>query len=49
MSDLAARFQTAADDSKKLSQRPDNDTLLKLYASFDLVCAKSLKYSFSRS
>jgi len=34
MSDLAARFQTAADDSKKLSQRPDNDTLLKLYATF---------------
>lgn len=34
MSDLAARFQTAAADSKKLSQRPDNDTLLKLYATF---------------
>jgi len=34
MSDLAARFQTAADDSKKLNQRPDNDTLLKLYAIF---------------
>jgi diazepam-binding inhibitor (GABA receptor modulating acyl-CoA-binding protein) len=34
MSDLATRFQTAADDSKKLSQRPDNDTLLKLYATF---------------
>mgnify|MGYP001022758066 CR=1 FL=1 len=34
MSDLAARFQTAAADSKKLSQRPDNDTLLKLYALF---------------
>ena len=34
MSDLAARFQAAAEDSKKLSQRPDNDTLLKLYADF---------------
>lgn len=34
MSDLATRFQTAVDDSKKLSQRPDNDTLLKLYASY---------------
>ncbi|MCK7582738.1 MAG: acyl-CoA-binding protein [Chromatiales bacterium] len=34
MSDLATRFQTAADDSKKLTKRPDNDTLLKLYAHF---------------
>ncbi len=34
MSDLATRFQTAVDDSKKLNQRPDNDTLLKLYATF---------------
>ncbi len=34
MSDLATRFQAAADDSKKLSKRPDNDTLLKLYATF---------------
>ncbi|HOB60746.1 MAG TPA: acyl-CoA-binding protein [Candidatus Competibacteraceae bacterium] len=34
MADLATRFQTAADDSKKLTKRPDNDTLLKLYAFF---------------
>ncbi len=34
MSDLASRFQTAVEDSKKLSKRPDNDTLLKLYAYF---------------
>lgn len=34
MSDLATRFQTAQDDSKQLSKRPDNDTLLKLYACF---------------
>jgi len=34
MSDLATRFQTAVEDSKKLSKRPDNDTLLKLYAYF---------------
>ena len=34
MSDLATRFQAAADDSKKLSKRPDNDTLLNLYATF---------------
>lgn len=34
MSDLATCFQAAADDSKKLGKRPDNDTLLKLYATF---------------
>lgn len=34
MSDLATRFQTAVDESKKLGRRPDNDTLLKLYACF---------------
>ena len=34
MSDLATRFQAAQDDSKKLSKRPDNDTLLSLYAHF---------------
>ena len=34
MSDLASRFQTAVEDSKKLSKRPDNDTMLKLYAHF---------------
>lgn len=34
MSDLATRFQTAVDESKKLGKRPDNDTLLKLYACF---------------
>ncbi|MDS4040680.1 MAG: acyl-CoA-binding protein [Candidatus Competibacter sp.] len=34
MPDLANRFQTAQDDSKKLARRPDNDTLLKLYALF---------------
>ncbi len=32
--DLATRFQAAADASKQLSKRPDNDTLLKLYATF---------------
>jgi acyl-CoA-binding protein len=34
MSDLATRFQAAQDESKKLAKRPDNDTLLKLYAYF---------------
>ena len=30
--DLQARFQQAAEDSKKLPKRPDNNTLLKLYS-----------------
>lgn len=30
--DLNSRFQQAAADSKQLSKRPDNNTLLKLYA-----------------
>ncbi|MBL8247752.1 MAG: acyl-CoA-binding protein [Candidatus Competibacter sp.] len=34
MSDLIRRFQTAVEDSKKLGKRPDNDTLLQLYACF---------------
>ena len=32
MSDLKARFEAAAADSKTLSERPDNATLLKLYS-----------------
>lgn len=31
MSDLNADFETAVANSKKLSQRPDNATLLKIY------------------
>lgn len=34
MSDLATLFQNSVEDSKKLGKRPDNDTLLKLYAYF---------------
>jgi len=34
MADLKAKFDKAAEDAKKLSERPDNDTLLKLYALF---------------
>jgi diazepam-binding inhibitor (GABA receptor modulator, acyl-CoA-binding protein) len=30
--DLQSRFQQATEDSKKLPKRPDNNTLLKLYA-----------------
>jgi acyl-CoA-binding protein len=32
MSDLKAKFTQAAEDVKHLVERPDNDTLLKLYA-----------------
>jgi acyl-CoA-binding protein len=32
MSELIAEFEQAASDVKQLSRRPDNDTLLKLYA-----------------
>ena len=34
MSDLKAKFEKAAENVKKLTERPDNDTLLKLYALF---------------
>jgi diazepam-binding inhibitor (GABA receptor modulator, acyl-CoA-binding protein) len=32
MSDLDARFKQAADDAQQLPERPDNDTMLTLYA-----------------
>ena len=32
MSDLQARFEQAAKDVHALTERPDNDTLLRLYA-----------------
>ncbi len=32
MADLKTQFTQAAEDVKKLPERPDNDTLLKLYA-----------------
>jgi diazepam-binding inhibitor (GABA receptor modulator, acyl-CoA-binding protein) len=31
MSDLQAEFESAVADSRKLSQRPDNTTLLRIY------------------
>lgn len=34
MSTLRTRFDTAVADSKKLSERPGNEVLLKLYALF---------------
>ena len=33
MADLKTRFETAAEEVQKLPERPDNDTLLELYAS----------------
>ncbi len=38
-SDLPARFQQAAEDAKKLPKRPDNNTLLKLYALYKQATA----------
>ena len=32
MADLKSKFKKASEDVQKLSKRPDNDTLLKLYA-----------------
>ncbi|MCA9934048.1 MAG: acyl-CoA-binding protein [Anaerolineales bacterium] len=32
MSDLQTQFETAAQEAQKLAKRPDNETLLKLYA-----------------
>jgi len=32
MADLQKQFETAAADSKNLDERPDNDTLLTIYA-----------------
>jgi len=39
MSDLKARFETAVANSKKLSERPDNATLLKIYGLYKQATA----------
>jgi acyl-CoA-binding protein len=39
MSDLKTRFEAAVADSKNLSERPDNATLLKLYALYKQATA----------
>ena len=39
MSDLSARFEQAVADSTKLSARPDNPTLLKIYALYKQATA----------
>lgn len=39
MSDLQARFEAAVAESKSLKERPDNNTLLKLYALYKQASA----------
>ncbi len=39
MSDLATKFQKAAQDAQNLPQKPDNQTLLKLYAAYKQATA----------
>jgi acyl-CoA-binding protein len=39
MSDLKAKFEKAVADSKNLSERPDNATLLKMYALYKQATA----------
>jgi acyl-CoA-binding protein len=39
MADLKAQFETAAQEAQKLASRPDNDTLLKLYALYKQATA----------
>lgn len=39
MSDLKAKFEQAVADSKSLPERPDNQTLLKLYALYKQATA----------
>ncbi len=39
MSDLKAKFEQAVADSKNLPERPDNQTLLKIYALYKQATA----------
>jgi len=39
MSDLTSRFEAAVANSKKLSERPDNATLLKIYGLYKQATA----------
>ena len=39
MADLNAAFEAAVANSKKLSERPDNNTLLKIYALYKQASA----------
>lgn len=39
MSDLKSQFETAAADAQKLSKRPDNNTMLQMYALYKQATA----------
>jgi acyl-CoA-binding protein len=39
MSDIETRFEAAAEEVQQLSSRPDNETLLKLYALYKQATA----------
>jgi acyl-CoA-binding protein len=43
MTDLRREFEQAAEDLQRLGQRPDNDTLLKLYALYKQSSEGDLK------
>jgi acyl-CoA-binding protein len=45
MSDLQARFEQAQADSKQLTARPDNSTLLKIYSLFKQASAGDVQGS----
>ena len=42
MNDLRREFDQAAQDIQRLAKRPDNDTLLKLYALYKQACEGDL-------
>lgn len=43
MSDLQARFETAAEEVKQLSEKPSSETLLKLYAFYKQATSGDVK------
>lgn len=43
MSDLKAKFEKAVADSKNLAERPDNATLLKMYALYKQATAGDIE------
>ncbi len=45
MSDLKTQFETAAKEAQLLSKRPDNETLLKLYALYKQATQGNVKGS----
>lgn len=45
MSDLKTQFETAAKEAQALSKRPDNETLLKLYALYKQATQGNVKGS----